>query len=127
MPASRVKAAFIEPMLLLRKEKLPEGDEWLYEIKLDGYRAIAFKSNREVQLRCRHSAHKITPVIRPGKGCFDKSLVDGRHRSRGRPMRPERFEHQNRAVLPFCCNFPESGTVRPIARQKAPSDFAWRF
>jgi hypothetical protein len=47
MPASRVKAAFIEPMLLLRKEKLPEGDEWLYEIKLDGYRAIAFKSNRK--------------------------------------------------------------------------------
>jgi hypothetical protein len=28
-------------MLLQRKEKLPEGGEWLYEIKLDGYRALA--------------------------------------------------------------------------------------
>ena len=40
MPA---KAAFIEPMLLLRTEKLPQGPEWVYELKLDGYRAIAFK------------------------------------------------------------------------------------
>jgi len=27
---------FIDPMQLLRKEKLPEGADWLYEIKLDG-------------------------------------------------------------------------------------------
>jgi hypothetical protein len=27
-----IKAAFIEPMLLLRTEKLPEGPEWLYEV-----------------------------------------------------------------------------------------------
>jgi ATP-dependent DNA ligase len=25
-------------MLLLRRERLPEGPEWGYEIKLDGYR-----------------------------------------------------------------------------------------
>jgi hypothetical protein len=31
MPA---KARFIEPMLLLRTEKLPEGDSWAYEIFL---------------------------------------------------------------------------------------------
>ena len=35
MPA---KASFIELMLLLRTEKLPEGPEWVYELKLDGYR-----------------------------------------------------------------------------------------
>jgi ATP-dependent DNA ligase len=32
----RAKAAFIEPMLLLRKDKLSEASEWLCEIKLDG-------------------------------------------------------------------------------------------
>jgi len=32
---------FIEPMLLLQTDKLPEGAAWLYEIKIDGYRAIA--------------------------------------------------------------------------------------
>jgi ATP-dependent DNA ligase len=38
------KARFIEPMLLLRPEKLPEGADWLVELKLDGYRALAIKS-----------------------------------------------------------------------------------
>jgi hypothetical protein len=30
-------------MLLLKTNKLPEGKDWLYEIKLDGYRALALK------------------------------------------------------------------------------------
>jgi hypothetical protein len=29
-----MKADFIEPMLLLRPDKLPEGADWLYEIFL---------------------------------------------------------------------------------------------
>ena len=40
-------------MLLLRKEHLPEGPEWMYEIKLDCYRALAIKSGGAVQLRSR--------------------------------------------------------------------------
>ena len=35
------KAAFIEPMLLLRTSGLPDGLAWLHELKLDGYRAVA--------------------------------------------------------------------------------------
>jgi bifunctional non-homologous end joining protein LigD len=31
---------FIEPMQCARVERLPEGDDWVYEIKHDGYRAI---------------------------------------------------------------------------------------
>ena len=46
---------FIEPMLLVRTDSLPEGDQWLYELKLDGYRAIAFKLNGAVYLRSRHN------------------------------------------------------------------------
>jgi ATP-dependent DNA ligase len=34
--------SFIEPVKALRVDKLLEGD-WLYEIKFDGYRALAFK------------------------------------------------------------------------------------
>jgi len=30
-------------MLLLRTEELPEGKDWLYELKFDGYRALALK------------------------------------------------------------------------------------
>ncbi len=45
------RASFIEPMLLLRAERLPEGPNWSYELKLDGYRALAIKSGGKVQLR----------------------------------------------------------------------------
>jgi ATP-dependent DNA ligase len=38
---------FIEPMLLLRTEKLPEGPDIQFEIKFDGYRALAMKSGRQ--------------------------------------------------------------------------------
>ncbi len=35
--------------------KLPEGDRWLYEVKLDGYRAIAIKNGSNVEIRSRNN------------------------------------------------------------------------
>lgn len=36
-------AAFIEPMLLVRTDRLPDDlGGWSYELKFDGYRAVAF-------------------------------------------------------------------------------------
>src|SRR6516165_3056987 len=40
-------------MQALPVEKLPEGD-WLYEIKFDGYRALAFKDGKDVHLVSRN-------------------------------------------------------------------------
>jgi ATP-dependent DNA ligase len=40
------KAEFIEPMECLAVSRLNDGPQWVYEIKLDGYRAIAVKSGR---------------------------------------------------------------------------------
>ena len=36
-------ARFIEPMECLPVEKIPEGDVWTYELKLDGYALEAVK------------------------------------------------------------------------------------
>jgi bifunctional non-homologous end joining protein LigD len=45
--------SFIKPMKALRVEKLLEGD-CFYEIKFDGYRAVAFKDGKDVRLVSRN-------------------------------------------------------------------------
>lgn len=66
-PARTTKVAtgrFVDPMLLLRTDSLPAGDQWLYELKLDGYRALAFKLNGAVHLRSRND-NDFASGIRP--------------------------------------------------------------
>jgi len=43
----------ISPQLATRAEKPPKGDEWLHEIKFDGYRAIAFIDDGAIRLVTR--------------------------------------------------------------------------
>jgi ATP-dependent DNA ligase len=48
------KAAFVEPMDCLPLSRLPDGSEWLWELQLDGYRAIGVKSYEKVYLYSRN-------------------------------------------------------------------------
>jgi ATP-dependent DNA ligase len=80
MTHPRTKAAFIEPMLLLRKEKLPEGPDWLYEIKLDGYRALAIKAGEKVQLRSRNDNdfnQRYPGIVKALASLPDETVIDG--------------------------------------------------
>src|ERR1700751_4599221 len=61
-PASASVPSFIEPMQALLVEKLPEGD-WLYEIKFDGYRALAFKDGKDVRLISRNKKALDYPLL----------------------------------------------------------------
>jgi DNA ligase D-like protein (predicted ligase) len=80
MPA-RAKASFIPPMLLLKSEALPDDpDRWLYELKLDGYRAIAFKTGGRLHLRSRNDndfSVRYAAVARGLKDLPDETVVDG--------------------------------------------------
>ena len=67
-------------MLLHRTERLPEGPNWLYELKLEGYRALAIKSGGEVQLRSRDYKDFNTryPGLVEALGSMpDETLLDG--------------------------------------------------
>ena len=44
---------FVEPMAALVVDNLPEGPEWLYELKFDGYRALLIKHEEMVRLHSR--------------------------------------------------------------------------
>jgi bifunctional non-homologous end joining protein LigD len=85
------KAAFVEPMLLLPSSELPDGAAWLYELKLDGYRAIAFKSAGEVHLRSRNDSdfnRKYPAILKALSAIPDETVIDGEivaTDERGRP------------------------------------------
>lgn len=74
------KASFIEPMLLTRWTELPEGPDWLYELKLDGYRALAFKTGGTAHLRSRNDNdfnRQYPGVAQALAGLPDETVVDG--------------------------------------------------
>ena len=50
---SAAKVRFIEPMYARLVQKLPEGDDWLYEVKFDGYRCLAARDSSGVTLWSR--------------------------------------------------------------------------
>ena len=80
MAIKRSKAAFVEPMLLLKSSSLPDDDGWIREIKLDGYRAIAFKSAGKLDLRSRNDndmAVRYPVIARALAKLPDETVVDG--------------------------------------------------
>ena len=80
MPA-KAKGRFIDPMLLLRTDSLPnDGDRWEYQLKFDGYRAIAFKTGGKIHLRSRNDndfSLRYADVVKGLAKLPDETVIDG--------------------------------------------------
>ena len=73
-------AEFIEPMDCAPVTKLVDGPGWLFEIKLDGYRAVAVKSDRGVNLFSRrHKSfnHQYPYLVEALNDLPEGTVVDG--------------------------------------------------
>ncbi|PYK31065.1 MAG: hypothetical protein DME57_05065 [Verrucomicrobia bacterium] len=101
---------FVAPMECKPVERIPEGEDWQYELKLDGYRAIAVKQSGELMLYSRYgnSFNADFPRVvdaleklRPKRFVIDGEIValdeEGRHsfnllqRSRKKPIATLQF------------------------------------
>ena len=73
--------AAIEPMKATLAERVPRGDEWLFEVKWDGVRAVAFLDNEEVRLqgrsglRCERQYPEL--AVLPHHVAASRAILDG--------------------------------------------------
>jgi ATP-dependent DNA ligase len=69
----------VEPQLALSRKELPRGEEWVYEPKYDGFRALAFVERDEVfvQSRSGRPLRRYFPELEfpPGRYVIDGELV----------------------------------------------------
>jgi bifunctional non-homologous end joining protein LigD len=80
MPPPKVQAKFVDPMLLLRTDKQPDRDGWIYELKLDGFRAVAFKTDGKVHFRSRNGkdfSAKYPAIAKALASMPDETVIDG--------------------------------------------------
>ena len=78
LPAKQ--ASFVEPMECLSVARLPEGSQWLWQIKLDGYRALAVKSGSAVTLFSRRGKtlnRQFPHIVERLADLPDGTVVDG--------------------------------------------------
>src|SRR5262245_42530243 len=78
LPQARVQ--FIEPMYALSVQKLPEGKEWFYEVKFDGYRCVAARDETGVTLWSRRENLFTKQFPRIARACErlpQDTLLDG--------------------------------------------------
>src|SRR5258707_11698164 len=74
------KADFIEPMECALVPKLPEGPDWTYEVKLDGYRAIGVRTSSEAILYSRNHKNfnkRFPQIARALDDLPDETVIDG--------------------------------------------------
>jgi bifunctional non-homologous end joining protein LigD len=112
---------------------LPEGAEWIYEVKLDGYRALLRKHGHDVQIRSRNDkdlTRAYPSVTAAARGLrADRALLDGEHvaiDAHGRPSfqaLQHRVAHAGHTVVFFAFDLLHLAgadlTGRPLVERRA--------
>jgi len=78
--ARATKLRFIEPMYALAGNDLPDGGEWSYEVKLDGYRCLAGRDSTGVALWSRRGKKftlQFPAIARACESLGLGTLIDG--------------------------------------------------
>jgi ATP-dependent DNA ligase len=71
---------FIEPMACLAVARLPAESGWEYEVKLDCYRAVAFKTRSRVHLMSRNGkdfAQRYPALVSALEPLPNEPVIDG--------------------------------------------------
>jgi len=72
---------FVEPMMAKVVDQPPRGSEWIYELKFDGFRALALKDGRSVDVLSRNNkdlGRKFPEVADAvGRIAADRAILDG--------------------------------------------------
>lgn len=100
---------FIEPMAALLVDALPDGDEWLYEAKFDGYRALALKDGAKVRILSRRGNDLTAsyPAIRHAIEALKTKtvLIDGEIVAFDETGRPSFQQLQHRSATPSAIRY----------------------
>ena len=112
MTTSRTEAQFIEPMQCLAVKQLPEGKDWEYELKLDGYRALAVKHGAHLTLfsRNKESFNRRFPEIGaaldklPDEPILDRGIVAIDDSGRPSFSRLQNFSKNAQPITFFACD-----------------------
>lgn len=72
---------FISPQLATLVDSPPSGENWLHEVKFDGYRILSFKKGDEVKLKSRNNKDWTTDLIKVAKSIcdlpYENIILDG--------------------------------------------------
>ena len=96
--------SFVQPMAARLVSALPEGDQWMYEVKFDGYRALLMKDGKQIRIRSRNDKDltRTYPSIAAAgtKLRADRAVVDGEIVALDRSGRPSFQALQHRGAHP---------------------------
>ena len=103
-PTNRQGPTFVTPMAAVSVQVLPEGPEWTYELKLDGYRALIIKNGASVQIRSRNDKDLMPmyPAVAAAARRLkvERALIDGEIVALDKQGRPSFQALQHRGSHP---------------------------